>query len=60
MIDLKRGLEKDLNGKLFLKYSLPPKGTKLVINGNEFQIVDTRNKGKKIIAEFIGRYEPKE
>lgn len=55
---LQRELDKDLKGRIIIKYTLPPKGTKLVINGNEFQIIDVRNKGKKIIAEFIGRFEP--
>ena len=47
----------DLKGREVLKYTFPGVRTKLVINGNEFQITKIHNKGQKIIAEFIGRHD---
>lgn len=51
--------KKDLKGREVIPYSLPGVGTKLVINGNEFQIIYTKRKGTSFTAELIGKYEDK-
>ena len=48
----------DLKGKEVELYQLPGVNTRIVINGNLFRIVYTKNGGKNFSAELVGKYEP--